>query len=468
MPGVDTSGVDTATAPIGAGGLHRLRQQLYRRLHGRPFLRHVSVTLAGVAFGQATTVLLSPVLTRLYTPQEFGALSVYSSLLTIIMVLGSLRYELAVTLTASRDEAINLAAVCCVVLVGTTTVVALVATLVPESLWQATGLAHVRYARILVPIGFAMMSLYTVGLFLAVREKVHAQIARTRIVQGLIGPLSQIAMGLLGFGATGLAAGFVMSQSGGMLGLGRAALRGHGSIARTLSPARMIALARRYSQFPLIASWAALIDAAGTQSLYIMATTSYAPRIAGYIFLAERVVARPLVMLGSSILQVFVGEAGRTARTDVEQLRRRFRQLVAGQFALAAAWVIVANIAATFLFVPIFGAAWSEGVIFLRVLSIAYLAQAVIQPVAHTLQLLERQATAAAWQIGRLILVVATFLVAARAGVGAADAILCYAVAQALASAILLTLMAQAIRRAGRESAPGRTGASDKRVEGDQ
>ena len=98
----------------------------------------------------------------------------------------------------------------------------------------------------------------------------------------------------------------------------------------------MAALARRYRRFPLIASWAALIDSAGgSQLLYLLVTSAYSARIAGFIFLAERVVARPLSMVGTSVLQVFMGEAGRTASEDPPRLKKRFFQVVNRQFWLA-------------------------------------------------------------------------------------------------------------------------------------
>ena len=74
--------------------------------------------LTGTAAGQLVSILLSPVLTRLYSPQQFGVLSVYTALLTILVVIASLRYELTVPMAASDEDAINLVALCCCVLAG--------------------------------------------------------------------------------------------------------------------------------------------------------------------------------------------------------------------------------------------------------------------------------------------------------------------------------------------------------------
>ncbi len=60
------------------------------------FSTNVIFMLAGTALGQAASVLLSPALTRLYTPDQFGYLSVYTAALTILGVIAALGFELAI------------------------------------------------------------------------------------------------------------------------------------------------------------------------------------------------------------------------------------------------------------------------------------------------------------------------------------------------------------------------------------
>jgi O-antigen/teichoic acid export membrane protein len=173
----------------------------------------------------------------------------------------------------------------------------------------------------------------------------------------------------------------------------------------------------------------------------------YSARIAGFIFLAERVVARPLSMIGTSILQVFVGEAGRMVTADPAKLRARFYQVTNRQFWLSLGWIAFANVAGAALFPTVFGSDWGEAVVYLQAMSLGYLAQAIVLPVFHTLQILEKQTIAAAWQLGRLVLVVITFALAITFDLSAATTIFCYSATQAISCTILLALMAKAIQR---------------------
>ncbi len=430
--------------------------RLRRMLASRPFLKDVSIMLTGSAGGQAVSLLLSPLLTRLYSPQEFGILSVYSAITAILVVVASLRYELALPLVRDDEDAVNLMAVCLVALGGTTVAVGLISALAPDALveriWPIPlDPANSLIYRSLLVVGYACLGGYFIALYVATRAGAYSAIARTRLAQGVVGPTSQIGLALLGAGAPGLLVGSILGQSAGTFGLFGKVASGRSDLLKAISWQRMAEQAKRFRQFPLVGSWAALIDAVGgSQLLYLLITTTYSARVAGFIFLAERVVSRPLAIIGTSILQVFVGEAGKTIASDPALLKRRFYQLVTRQFALAVAWIVLANLMAILLFPTLFGEDWREGVPYLEAISGAYLAQAVVLPVFHTLQLLERQRMAAAWQVGRLVLTVGVFATGVALDYSAPAVIAAYSAAQAVACAVFLVMMARSIQQVQR------------------
>lgn len=427
--------------------LSGLRAALARR----PFLKNVSIMLSGSVAGQMVSILLSPVLTRLYSPQQFGVLSVYTALLTILVVVASLRYELTIPMAKTEEDAVNLVALCGCVLLAMTLAIGIASYSFPEellkTLWQTPiNSAYVASYRGLFILGFLCLGGYYIALYMGTRDGAFRAIARTRLYQGIVGPTSQIGLALLGAGAPGLLIGSILGQSAGTLGLFQRLFKSRGSFAGMISRQRMWALAKRYRRFPLIASWAALIDSAGgSQLLYLLVSFTYSARIAGFIFLAERIVARPLSMVGTSILQVFMGEAGKTAAADPAKLRTRFYQVVSRQFLLAFVWIVASNLVAALVFPKVFGTQWADAVIYLQAMSVGYLAQAIVLPVFHTLQLIEKQTVAACWQLGRLLTVVATFTTASRLDLSAPMTIFCYSAVQAVCCVVLLVLMAKSI-----------------------
>jgi O-antigen/teichoic acid export membrane protein len=64
--------------------------------------------MAGTALSNLLIVLTTPLLTRMYTPEEFGVYSVFLSLLFTGTILVSLRYETAIPLPEDEDDAFHL------------------------------------------------------------------------------------------------------------------------------------------------------------------------------------------------------------------------------------------------------------------------------------------------------------------------------------------------------------------------
>ncbi|HEX3990799.1 MAG TPA: hypothetical protein VHX39_06475, partial [Acetobacteraceae bacterium] len=85
-------------------------------------------------------------------------------------------------------------------------------------------------------------------------------------------------------------------------------------------------------------------------------------------------------------------------------------------------------------------------------LSLAYVALAVLHPVSSTLQLLNRQKLAAAWQISRVAMLVGAAISAQRYGLSAVAALWVCSTIQALACTGMLTTMAVCIHREAENS----------------
>lgn len=417
------------------------------RMRSRGFARNLSVMLAGTVLGQGTSLLLAPVLTRLYTPEQFGYLSTYTAAVGILCVIASLGLEVAIPIATSTFETANLLALCAASLVATTALVSALTWAIPYRTLELLWLGPVASWRWLIPLGFACLGAYYIMVATATRKAAFGDIARTRIAQGLTGPVSQIVFGLLGLGAPGLAVGFVWGQSAGVMLLLRRTVLASPELVAAMSWSGMRQVWRRYVAFPLWVSWARLLDIAGVLVIYLMVSAFFSPEIAGFMFLSDRVIARPLLIVSTSFLQVFTGEAGQTVRADPAALRRRFRQVVPWQVLLAIGWITVANIAACWVFPVVFGPRWAAAVPYLQAMSLAYLALTAVHPVSTTLQMLERQVLNAAWEVLRLAAVVLAVAVAWRAGLSAVQTLWLYSGVQAVSCLALLGLIDVSIQR---------------------
>jgi O-antigen/teichoic acid export membrane protein len=414
------------------------------------FGHNVLVMFTGTAIGQFGGVILAPVLTRIYSPEMFGVLGFFTAAVSIASVVATLRYEMALPVTESEDDAANLLAVCMVALLGMTTLGFLVLWALPTMLLGMLG-----PYRWLLPIGFFAIGAYQAMVNYATRQGAFGIIAHTKIYQGTIGPLSQIGFAFLGAGAWGLITGFIIGQSAGVSVLfSRLVL--FPRVLGNVSLVKIKAIAKRFRRFPLVSSWSGLLEAAGSSYLLLVAIPLlYSNTIAGFVFLTDRIIGRPLLLISTSILQVYIGDIAKTMNTNVEAMHQRFLHLAGYQCLIVGFWLAVVNLAAPTLFPVLFGEEWRGAVPYLQILSIAYFPQMVMHALVHTLQIMERQVMSAIWEGGRFIAVCAAFLAGYAYDLSASETLLAYSIVQALAQILLFLLMYHSIQSLRKEYSHG-------------
>lgn len=423
---------------------------LQRKFQDGGFARNVAVLFGGTAIGQLVTLLFYPILTRIFLPEAFGILSVFGGVMYLIGTVGALRYEFAIPIARSDEEAISLVALCGLCLTGATCLLGACALLAPTSWMVAVGIGSLAEYRWLIPLGFACIGTYGVLLAYASRVGAFSAIARTRLKQGFIAPIAQITFGLAGAGTPGMIIGFIIGQSSGVVLLARLLFLHHRESAGISLP-QIFAAARRYHRFPLYSSWSAIIESAGSGGiLYMLVSAYYVPAIAGYSFLTGRMLGRPLTLVAGSLTQVYVGEAGRLVHTDPARLRRRFLQVSSRQLALSVAAASAINLTAFWAYPLAFGPEWAAAVEYVAPLSLALGAQAVLLSVSPTMHVLQKQALAASWQPVPVVLLCAVFWICVHNGLPAIYAFWGYGLIQLLTTIVMMTMMFVSLHRAER------------------
>lgn len=71
-------------------------------------LRSSALLISGTVAAQMISIFLQPVIRRLYTPEDFGVFTVYMSLVAIIIIISSLKYDDAIVIPKSDRESLNI------------------------------------------------------------------------------------------------------------------------------------------------------------------------------------------------------------------------------------------------------------------------------------------------------------------------------------------------------------------------
>jgi O-antigen/teichoic acid export membrane protein len=322
---------------------------------GRPLrgLWRASLTLlAGGALAQALPLLLGPLLTRLFTPAEFGHYHLFAAVAANLAVVACGRYEFALPMAVDEDEAQALRRLCLRILVG----VSLLSGGGAAGWWLAGGAAWVAW----LPLAVAAAGAVSLATLWATRAQRYRALAAARVLQYGGAALAQAAAGWAGAGVAGL---IVAPIGATLLAIAWLRLPWHwGAVtgASAGSAARLAAVARRYREFPLLNTPHALAGALQDTLAVALVAATLGPAAAGYWGLALRYLKAPATLVGGAVSQALypkLAAAGPGATAEARQAVRLVMGVLAGG---AAALVLLLGVAAPWAFEALFGAPWRE------------------------------------------------------------------------------------------------------------
>lgn len=417
--------------------------------------RGLMAILAGTAGGQAIALLAAPLLSRVYSPADFGVLAIVSAGVAVLGTVAALRFDLAIPLPKDDREAFSLVALglwssLCVTVLGLVAVA-----LVGERVSEILGAVGLGLWLWLGPVIAGAMGVYSVLNQLAIRARRYNSIARRNVAQGAATVVTQVTAGLGGMQPGGLVVGLGVGQLVSAITLGSGAGLNTPTARAGRSRARMRAAAVTYRRFPLMLAPAGLINVAGLQVPVVLIAYWYGAEVAGWLTMTQRVLSLPVMLVGTAVAQVYLGaisEAIRDRSTSaVAALFRRasWRLLLAGLgmgvgVALLAPWV----------FPRVFGSDWIMSGLYAQALAFSLAAQLVAAPLSQTLIVLGHQKVQLLWDLGRLLLTTSAVIASVHLGASPLVAVWSLGIATGLSYIVSWGLSARMVRLAEPTSPP--------------
>ncbi|MFK7859423.1 MAG: lipopolysaccharide biosynthesis protein [Granulosicoccus sp.] len=267
-------------------------------------LRHILSLTKGTLLAQIVFVAATPVLTRVYSPEELGVFGVFTALVLVMARFAGLRLELAIVLPKRDAMALRLAELTIVVCIG----VLLLFSIAYMMAVNAFGLSHNHHALQayvpLVVIGVLLFLLNETLVFWSIRKQQFAVVANARIINAVLLAILQLfgfffaqkLLILIAAYPIALAAAIIYQARHLDLDL----IRQHS--ADRLRHYRI--LLHRYQRFPKYTTWSTgLSELSQALPLFVLSVI-FGNLQAGYFFLARRIGLLPTSIIGRAITQV--------------------------------------------------------------------------------------------------------------------------------------------------------------------
>lgn len=368
-----------------------LAHRVHARLARPGLLRGALTISAGIGLAQAISIGVSPVITRLYAPADFGAFAAVASLLGILITVSTLAYHVAIPLPESDDRASEIVVLSLIVAAIMSALTVITLALMGDAVLRALGAAVLGPYVLLLSAGQFGGATVEILAAWAVRTRSYGQVGAQRLAQSVTAAATQVGLGIAGFGALGLLLGAVLSSFAGSIRLARHAWRSHAQSFRAVTMAGVRNAASRYRRFPLLGAPSRVLNTVSREAPVLMIVALYGVSVGGQFALAQRVVMMPVGLIASSVAQAYLGEAAQLANAPPGPLESTFLRATRSLALAGLGPLVVAIVAAPILFGFIFGQEWVEAGLFLAILAPMTYLRFIENPTAPTLDFLERQ-----------------------------------------------------------------------------
>ena len=281
----------------------RFGSTLSRLLPGAAFARSVATLTLGTALAQALSVAAMPLLTRLYTPADFGFLAVFMAISGVVATAVTLRYETAVLPAKTEQESATVVLLCLVFTVASGALLISASMFLPASALHLLSaddeLATWLPAAVLT--GACIAAMTTAQAWLNRHQK-YRQMTGLRIAQSTV----IIGLGLIFGTVLRYQQGLILAQVLACAVSAGIALWFSRSAAKCWRRTEFKSVARIHANAPKYLLPTALLDTITIQLPVVLIASWFGQEMAGQFSMAWRVLMLPMGLIGSAVGQVFL------------------------------------------------------------------------------------------------------------------------------------------------------------------
>lgn len=321
--------------------------------------RNIVYLLGGTGIAQVFTFAISPLLTRLYTPKDFGVLGVVLAASSIIAVVAHLRLNLAIALASTANEAKIIMKSSMIL----TWVISLFSSLGLYIYSQMTGNQDYTWFIICFIFLFAILNsnIDILNYWQSYRGR-HKESARNSVIRSTTTGIFQIILSV--FTPLGLVIGGLVGASVSIFMYIREIFKvGENKIHAPVGFNVIKDTIKSNRNFPLYSMPQGLLASASLNAVPIILGSAFGIMVAGQYWLAYRMLLAPIALLGGAYRQV-LHPIFSNMDTPTKAKIKTAKQHTMYFFVLLVPVMIFCFIFLETIFTFIFGKEWSQAGIF--------------------------------------------------------------------------------------------------------
>lgn len=342
-----------------------------RGLKRSRFVKNISIVMAGTGVAQGIGFATTPIISRLFSPADFGALGSFNAVLSVVAAFVTLQYSQALMLPERDEDAANVF----VASLMSACIVSLASLLLAYvfSDWLLGLLkAPLRSTWLLwlLPLGIFFAGMNQSLQAWCIRRKAFTKTAASQVVRTGSASVLQIASGLLGYGGTGLIASSTAGCGMASAGLLRQVLAvDKALLKRAFDWRRVGRQAGEYRDFPIYSATQHTMNAMSQGLPILLLAHFYGLAVSGAYAFGLRLLHVPMGFVLTALRQVLFQKACEM-HNQGQYLSILFLKTTAGLVVASLLPGVVLFVWAPDIFSRVFGGEWREAGIYARWLTL--------------------------------------------------------------------------------------------------
>ncbi|WP_417365316.1 lipopolysaccharide biosynthesis protein [Flavobacterium beibuense] len=362
--------------------------KLFSKLKSGNF-KSIATLFTGTLISRVIPFLLAPVLTRIYSQEEFGRVALYLSVTQVFSVIACGRYEMSIVLPDNKKEALSSLLLSVIIAFFTSFILLVTVILFSTSLSIYLEDPKIEKWLYFLPLSIFLQATFMALSFYMVREKKFKDIAVSNIAKSFGAGLLQILLGVVKKVYDGLLIGEVFSYLFGNFRYLRQ-INKEKEVVKSITKEDLKSTAKRYKNFALFSTPSILLNSLSVNVINFFIPKLYSLSVLGNYSLSYKYIMFPITLIGGSVRDVFFQELNQVKHQQVKA-KKVFVKYSLFLFISSFLICTVLYFIIEDLFIMIFGKEWQLAGEISKILLPLVMVRFCVNPISVVLTVYEKQ-----------------------------------------------------------------------------
>lgn len=353
------------------------------------FVKNVLTLMTGSIIAQAIPIAITPILTRLYLPEDFGIFALFLAITAVTGTIANAQYEQAIILPKEDCDALNLVVLGVFITVGISIVLLLVIVFFSNDIINLLGNnGNIKNWLYLVPVSTLLVGIFNSLKFFNIRKKKFKNVSVSLVSRSTSLSILQVLLGLISIGPLGLILAQIISYFTGNMILFRTIKES--KYQNIITKENIKKQAGKYKKFPIYSLPSIFINSVYLNSLNFLISTMFTITTLGFYALTQRMVETPLGIIGNSFRQVYFQQASE-AYSNNKNMNKLFVKIFKKLLLISIPIFTVLFFIAEPLFEFVFGEEWRIAGAYAKIIIPLAAIRFVSSPLSVTINIYQKQ-----------------------------------------------------------------------------